>query len=282
MQMSCPSCKSDKIKAVKNHFTLPTLRCKNCNLDYVDEIPLSLEQVGMSEIKSTSTDAELIASYSKNIESDIKIAKKSLSKRISIFEKIAERKILSVCEIGCSAGVAYEFFRDNKIDWIGLETDSKWINYGERMSIPIFGLDLKDVDKKFDLIYFHQVLEHILEPQDFMRTIYSHLNEGGIVFIGVPNHGGFTALFRRVFYWFYKDNFGMLQYPYHLRAYSPKSLNQLLKNSGFSNVDARGINHLDSIWGEWYSNHVPLKNRIIFFVGAIFGFGSLLIGIGKK
>jgi SAM-dependent methyltransferase len=282
MNTTCPSCKSDNVSNIKNNFTVPTLRCGSCKLDFVAEIQFNLEQLGISKIKSTSTDMEKIEGYINNFELDINVAKISLTKRIPILEKIAGKKILSVCEIGCSAGTAFKFFHENKINWIGLETNTKWIEHGRRMGIPILGLDLTDTNQKFDLIYFHQVLEHILDPREFMQTVHSHLNDGGIVFIAVPNHAGFTAIFPRIFYRFYKDNFGMLQYPYHLRAYSAKSIRHLFENTGFTNISARSVNNFDTCWGEWYSDKGSIKNRFLFKLFSLFGLGSLLIGIGKK
>lgn len=43
------------------------------------------------------------------------------------------------------------------------------------------------IDHKYDFINLEQVLEHVLDPIELLRTLYDGLNEGGILHIGVPD-----------------------------------------------------------------------------------------------
>ena len=213
---------------------------------------------------------------------DVRVARKSLNLRIPLLEAAFGRRFSSACEIGCSAGTGFLGFQEHSIDWLGLETDKQWIEFGLEHGTPIVAADLGDLGQTFDLIYCHQVLEHIWEPARFMRSIFESLNPGGVVHVAVPNHAGFTSRVRRTFPAFFPQEFGMLQPPHHLRAYSPFTLRKLFQDSGFIPIEVRGVSHTDLCWGEWFQDRGPIRNRLIFGAGAKLGLGTLLFGYAVK
>jgi SAM-dependent methyltransferase len=278
--INCPICNTQCVNSV--HFYLGNFvyRCKKCGLDFADSIINTQE--GSGELVSTNTPELILSNYYNNFEFDVDVAHKSLSLRFPILEKARGQRINSVCEIGCGPGTAYKFFAEKGVDWVGIDADSRSILHGQKNNIPIVNCEIDDLGKKFDLIYFHQVLEHIWEPVEFMESIYEQLNDGGIVAIGIPNHAGFTALFRRFFHNFFKSSFGMLQFPHHLRAYSPKTIDYLLRLTNFEPQMIKAVRSTELLWGEWYhvKGHLPAK--AIFGIGAMLGFGTLLYAYGKK
>jgi SAM-dependent methyltransferase len=276
----CPACDDSDIRRVRRSCGHAVLRCRACRLDFVLENVAA--QRGSSKHESSTTPEELVASYRRTIDLDIAAARESLRLRIPLLETAFGGSLSSVCEVGCSTGTGFYGFHDRSIDWLGLETDPQWIELGRERKVPIIEADLANLDQRFDLIYFHQVLEHIWESRPFMKTVFDHLTPGGIVHVAVPNHAGFTALVRRALPRLVPDEFGMIQFPHHLRAYSPITLRTLFINSGLTPLEVRGISHTDRCWGEWFYYRGKPIHRLIFTVAGLLGLGSLLFGYAKK
>lgn len=107
------------------------------------------------------------------------------------------------------------------------------------------GLDYTDVnfevdtfpveDNSVDFAVSLAVIEHLRDPENFISEVYRCLKPGGVVYLSTPN-------FRLDWKNFYND-------PTHVRPYTPESLEQLLKLSGFSLVASfPGLRCKDISW----------------------------------
>ena len=84
---------------------------------------------------------------------------------------------------------------------------------------------LKKKQLNADVISFWHVLEHVVDPIDFIRCAERNLRPHGKVIIGVPNVDSLElALFGK--YWFH------LAPQYHLWFFSPKSLKIMIEEAG--------------------------------------------------
>jgi SAM-dependent methyltransferase len=91
------------------------------------------------------------------------------------------------------------------------------------------GLDYMDVDfeddnlpvqsNSADIVISLAVIEHLKDPQNFLSEIYRCLKPGGLIYLSTPN-------FQLDFKNFYND-------PTHVRPYTPTSIAELLRLSGF-------------------------------------------------
>ncbi len=121
--------------------------------------------------------------------------------------------------------------------------------------------------KKFDVITLWQVLEHIDDPNVYLKKIKSILKKEGLLYIGVPNiESSQYKLFRKN--WFHLDM------PRHLFAYSPKTLRGMLEKNSFKVIK---IDHD-------YLEYNPLGFVQSFFnlILPVFNFPYKIIKIGKK
>jgi hypothetical protein len=89
---------------------------------------------------------------------------------------------------------------------------------------------------KFDLITANQVLEHVLDPIEFMSNIYADLTEKGFVYLEVPDVSDLLELNPT------HDRFLMQ----HVSIFSEDSMRYLIKTSGF---EIRKIEVLKTIRG---------------------------------
>lgn len=82
------------------------------------------------------------------------------------------------------------------------------------------------LSKSFDIITAWWYLEHVTNPSEVLRKMYSLLKYDGYCIIGVPNIDSFNA---RIF----KDKWYHLDCPRHLYIYSPDTITKLLDKIGF-------------------------------------------------
>lgn len=107
------------------------------------------------------------------------------------------------------------------------------------------GLDFIDVnfetgafpvaDDSVDMAVSLAVIEHLRDPENFISEIYRCLKPGGLFYLSTPN-------FQLDWKNFYND-------PTHVRPYTPESIEQLLKLSGFmSAASFPGLRCKDISW----------------------------------
>jgi SAM-dependent methyltransferase len=124
-------------------------------------------------------------------------------------------------DIGCSAGVLLqEFSRAYGCQPVGIEPGDAYRCYAQAAGLPVFA-SLDDLQSAkpaaFDLISLAHVLEHLPAPVEYLTALRADLLAlGGCLLVEVPNlysHEVFETA--------------------HLVAYSPHTLQQTLRRSGF-------------------------------------------------
>lgn len=103
--------------------------------------------------------------------------------------------------------------------------------------------DFSQLDQdKFDIITIHHVLEHIAEPQVFVRNIVSHLNPGGLIFLTMPDpYRWYPRLIKGRWQWFNSD---------HLVMYSVQGCRKLFEQNGLHLVSEKRsfLEHKSSLY----------------------------------
>ncbi|MBU1019269.1 MAG: class I SAM-dependent methyltransferase [Patescibacteria group bacterium] len=82
---------------------------------------------------------------------------------------------------------------------------------------------------KFDFINSEQVFEHIADPLGTLKMLASHLKEGGVIRIGVPNGSGVTRKLKNKSWKAAKDAIHPLE---HINCFTHKTLKRLAKEAG--------------------------------------------------
>ncbi len=131
-----------------------------------------------------------------------------------------------VLDIGANLG--YFLYYMKKIGWetIGVEPD----NFHAQIAREYYGINMivdmyEDVvfpEGHFDLIMMSHILEHCVNPRNFLKKINKDLNIDGLLFIEVP------CIERP-----YKGNLKRFFWDAHLNYFSKNTLSALLKQEGF-------------------------------------------------
>jgi len=194
------------------------------------------------------------------------------------------RKSFRLLEVGCGSGGLGTGFSSLGVEYLGIDIDHRVVEEGQRNGVNVQRIDLMELslNETFDVIFFSQVLEHIVVPQDFLAKVRQHLRTPGLIHLDVPSQGTLAGLpsiatrgLRRQ-----RQRFGAIDYPHHCMAYSKQSLNRAL-------VQVRGLTSQvftkacdDEIWGQ-AGNTPTLKARTFYRASEVLRRESLLVAIGQ-
>lgn len=138
--------------------------------------------------------------------------------------KLNKGKLL---EIGCFDGYLLNELQKEEWDVYGIDPSNATTNIVN--NFPTGHIKSSFFDNKsfpnelFDVIIFRNLLEHIYNPNEFLRNVTNRLNENGYIFIDVPNikalnaAGGIGSFFHQ-----------------HISYFSIESMQFLLRQHGFN------------------------------------------------
>jgi len=135
----------------------------------------------------------------------------------------------SLLDVGCGNGVFMKEAQRLGYKVVGIDFDRENIKIArEHFGLnDVFPLTLEELitsyqDKKFDVITFFEVLEHMDNPGNFINSIKTGLKPGGHIALSVPNRERFL------------DPLGDGDYPpNHLTRWNASSISSFLEKRGF-------------------------------------------------
>ena len=142
-----------------------------------------------------------------------------------------------VLEIGCYSGRFLKRLADMGYTCEGIDLNEGFVAYGKKK----YGLDLHTgtlFDRKypnatFDIVIFHQVMEHLADPAGFLKEVRRILKPGGFICFSVPNTG--SPLSRVTVT---RQEAGgkplYLDIPNHIFYFTKNAIRRLLKQVGFT------------------------------------------------
>lgn len=127
-------------------------------------------------------------------------------------EKLADLpSSAAVLDIGPGSGVIGRALRDQGItDLSAVEIDPDAREHVR----PIYRQVTESLDQlgsqRFDVVLLLDVIEHMAEPEKFLRLVSERLNDGGKILISVPNIAHWSVRFQLLFGFFQYTNRGLL------------------------------------------------------------------------
>lgn len=256
---SCPVCGSKEYIYKKKNKGLDLGYCTNCTLAYARPLLRGTEDdVGASN--STITEADFYKGLKENHISQSKIAREKAPKMLKYWRAVLGNKTrsqISILEIGCGTGQYYDAWKSLNVEWTGLEVNKEMLEFCKSKEIPVEATNIMNtkLGKKFDVVFLSQVLEHIIEPNLFLKKIKENMTDNAILHIDVPNHDSLSSLYRRI-------------KPSH-------------PEYGFNLQQVNAYANNDDTFGQLIADK-SMKNNIIFGLSNLFGRGSLLVAVATK
>lgn len=139
---------------------------------------------------------------------------------------------VTLLDVGCGVGTLALYFGSIGAEVLGIDISERAIEIATTakdslnlMNVTFKNELLKKGDKNKDLVVISEVIEHIEDDDAFLRDIFSHLKEDGLLFLTTPSKE--NVLYRLGFYKKFDKKVG------HLRRYTVNSLQRILRANGF-------------------------------------------------
>lgn len=233
----------DRYFPIKGTFQL--VRCENCGLLYLNPQPEAeeLQRHYPTECyyayRSGKDATSIVNSEKLNLFRAIRSAfiwplsrilpslRSEMEKEMAYLGPIYSGK--RVLDVGCGSGDRLSFYLERGAFTFGVEINPPACEEGKKKGHKMFCGELSEAGFEgefFDIVLFHQSLEHVFSPRITLLEVWRILKRGGKVWISVPNHSGIQArLFGK---WFYA-----IESPRHLFGFTPATAVLLLSETGF-------------------------------------------------
>jgi 2-polyprenyl-3-methyl-5-hydroxy-6-metoxy-1,4-benzoquinol methylase len=131
-----------------------------------------------------------------------------------------------VLDVGCGYGVALRALSKQGCKTFGLEPSPRRAQTASMLGANVSAVGVERLTREtfgttFDLVTSHHVLEHVLDPHEYLERVRDVVEPGGWLYIGVPN----------------ADNDFLLQhafYALHVHLFSRASLELALRRAGLA------------------------------------------------
>lgn len=143
----------------------------------------------------------------------------------------------SFLDFGCSTGYFGSFIKKaKKINVDGVEISDDRIEAAKYLdNVSSFDIDRpwpKDFTKKYDYIFFGDVLEHLTNPTNALKQCRSILKDDGMIFVSIPNIAHMSIRLELLKGDFIYESMGILDNT-HLQYFTLKTFTAAAKNAGF-------------------------------------------------
>lgn len=240
MSLNCIICNSENMVKIQDRLRDSNIHkvftCNNCGQVQINPIPTIDE-----DKKYYSNDSQAKAVFNE-VNMDIMKAKSSIDvkRRYRMFkDKI--NKDMKLLEIGCGYGFFVEYLKNEGYDIDGFEISNVRREYGTKtLGCKIYDINLLSEDslnfhkEEYDVIFMFHVLEHISEPEKFLRNVKKILKKEGTLIIEVPNLDDHMLERSEKYRDFYFQRA-------HITYFDNKTLARLLSKSGYSDIEFEGV-----------------------------------------
>tara|TARA_B100001250_G_C19690090_1_gene739902 strand:- start:331 stop:1122 length:792 start_codon:yes stop_codon:yes gene_type:complete len=194
-------------------------------------------------------------SRSKRIKYIYKPRANFLIKSLKKFKK--KNKSLSYLEIGAAdATFAIEVRKFNYFkNYLLVEPNPGLAKQSKSSKFNVFNGMFEDLNtpNKFDCISTFEVIEHIYSPLNFLKKCNRKLKKKGIIFFSCPNGNGFDVSLMQ-------EESNVIDHE-HLNYFNTKSIELLLRRSGFKPLSITTPGKLDLELVKNFINNKKIKNK---------------------
>jgi len=167
--------------------------------------------------------------------------------------------VKTICDLGCGNGYLAGELGKRGFSVLGVDASDTYLefarqrNSSERVSFMKglisleFARQLRASHPPFDLVVSSDVIEHIYDPLEFLKTAFAILRPGGAAVIGTPYHGYLKNIAISVTgKW--DAHHGVHWHGGHIKFFSVPSLTRLLVQAGFNEPQFEYYGRFPGFW----------------------------------
>ncbi len=134
----------------------------------------------------------------------------------------------SLLDIGAASGIFVKLAREEGYNAVGIEPSAQLVNEAkEKFGVDIIKGTVEDFDarEQFDIVSLLDLIEHVNDPESFLKKVSPQIRKGGVLVIVTPDINSFAAKLFGNRWWHYRTA--------HVHFFNLKSLTYLLEKLGF-------------------------------------------------
>ena len=159
--------------------------------------------------------------------------KKLLLDMIKFLKRREEKRSLKILDCGCGDGYYTNILSTiDNLNIIAIDSNPIRVKRAQKkcQNVSFYCMAISEltekINKKFDLIWFSQVIEHIEDDEGVLKLLNNLLDDDGILIIGTPNEGSILySLKQKITN--YRNNSD------HVHFYTLNEITQKLKKCGY-------------------------------------------------
>lgn len=230
----CPICEEDRSTIwAKEYKGNIIVKCNTCGLRYVN--PRRKSEVNFDIYSHDYFHGMQI--YEQDVENLGYLFKQTLTlaTRILSYTHVEDPRFL---DVGTGTGFILKVLKLMGYNQL-TGTDLQNVNEAglSSFNIPLLVGELQNLHlEEYDVITAYHVLEHVMEPNVFLKAMRLCLAKNGVLHIILPNESSLISLFKSFMsrYRLKKKPYKHLSPGHHLYFYNLGTLEKLLRNNGFS------------------------------------------------
>jgi SAM-dependent methyltransferase len=228
INVKCDLCGHDEPELFLEKDGFKIVRCKNCSLVYVNP---RLSQDTLCDLYNEN----VISPFQYYLDTKSE-DERTFSERLDQIEEHAD--VGKILDVGCSIGTFSNVAKRRGWEIIGVDINKMSANYcQEKLGFDVKVGNFQDLDlpkEYFDVVLMNDFLEHVSSPSNALKKAHDVVKKGGILFIVTPKIDSFMARIS-------KSRWLHLKPDEHLYYFSSKTMEELLKKTGFEVISLRSI-----------------------------------------
>lgn len=234
VSIECPGCsaKEGTLQFKKDNFSF--LKCPRCNSLYCNPRP-SPEQ--LHELYSTSESSKYWSTVFFPAVAQAR-REKLFAPKAKKIKDLLEQKVITpkkICDVGAGHGIFLEELRSiiSNSSFHAIEPDPNSAEICRSKDFHVIENSVEKItnpDSHFDLVICSEVIEHVFDAHDFIKSLFKIVGHGGYCLMTGLGYEGFDILFLQ-------EKSKSISPPHHLNFLSIEGFKKSFMDAGFSHVD---------------------------------------------
>ena len=239
MEVKCPACSSGDSLLEFEKTGFKYVLCKKCSTLFVNPRP-PFKSLKRFYTNSSSADFWINEFFKPVAEAR---REKIFRPRAEYISKIIDCDNRVIGDVGAGFGLFLEELKKivPSSRYLAIEPSEEMSGICRKKGLEVICASLEDLDDmqgEFDLLTAFELAEHLFDPEEFFKKVYSLLRPGGYFFMTTLNGRGFDILLL----W---ERSKSIAPPHHLNFFNISSIRIPLEKAGFEITEIETPGRLD-------------------------------------
>jgi 2-polyprenyl-3-methyl-5-hydroxy-6-metoxy-1,4-benzoquinol methylase len=164
------------------------------------------------------------------------------------------KNIRSLLDVGCGEGLFGKYLKksNKNLEVWGIEPVVEVAKNAKKNLDNVLVGNIEDSfgiinKKKFDVVTYNDVLEHLVDPWTILDNTKKILNNDGLVIVSLPNVRFVNNLLHIIFKKDFEYEDAGIRDRTHLRFFTKKSMIRMFEDTGYEILDIHGTNPTEGL-----------------------------------